>query len=131
MGRRARLGAMVGLVAFSMLSFCILLFACIHWHNYWSLFTVLPCFLAFIVPSICYGYEDPEMVKTAMDPETFQNCRELSYAIAVFLLLSTYGIPALAWYNAGFRLGGVLMIYGAITLATWAYLFWLRIFVVE
>lgn len=112
-----------------MASICLLLFACIHWHNYWSLFTVLPCVVAFFVPAICYGYQDPETVHTAMDPDTFQNCRELSYATAVLLLLSAYGVPALAWYNAGFRLGGVLTVYGAITLATWAYLFWLRMFV--
>lgn len=129
MGRRARLGAMVALVSCAMLSICVLLFACFHWHNFWSLFTILPCVFAFFVPAICYGYQDPETVRTAMDPETFQNCRELSYATAALLLLSAYGVPALAWYNAGFRLGGVLTVYVAITLATWAYLFWLRMFV--
>lgn len=128
MGRRVRLGAMMALVAFAMLSIFLLLFACFHWHNFWSLFTVLPCVIAFFVPAICYGYQDPETVQTAMDPETFQNCRELSYATAALLLLSAYGVPALAWYNAGFRMGGVLTVYGAITLATWAYLFWLRMF---
>lgn len=131
MGRRARLGAMVGLVASAMTSICLLLFACFHWHNFWPIFTIVPCLLAVFIPSICYGYDDPETVRHAMDQETFHNCRELSYAIAALLLLSSYGVPALVWYNAKFHVAGVLVVYGAITLATWSFLLWLRLFSVK
>lgn len=128
MGRRIRLVGMIALVSCAMLSLCFLFFACIHWHNYWSFFTVLPCLFAFFAPSICYGYQDAGMVQTAMDDETFQNCRELGYAVAVLFLLSAYGVPVLAWYNANFPLGGVLVMYGSITLSTWSFLFWRRMF---
>jgi hypothetical protein len=134
MKRRARLLAMVALSACALLSIFLLIFACVHWHNWWSLFVILPYLIAFFLPAIYFGYDDEDtardQTKGKMDPDSLRNCRELTWAISSLLLLSTYGIPVLAWYNSGFHWHGVLVVDGALTSALWAFVLWLRVFVI-
>lgn len=130
-GARARIFGLMGLVAFGMAAFCLLLYACAHWHNWWSLFVVAPCFLAIALPGGCHGYEPQDMVNTEMDPETFRTCRELGWASAALLWLAAYGVPVLAWYNSGFPWRGVLVVEGAITSAEWSFILWVAFFAVR
>jgi len=134
MKRRARLLAMMGMSACALLGISLLIFACAHWHNWWSLFTFLPCLIAFFLPALYFGYDDEDtardQTKKSMDPDTLRNCRELTWALSSLLLLSSYGVPVLAWYNSGFHWHGVLVVDGALTAAMWAFVLWLRVFVI-
>lgn len=135
MNRRVRLLAMMAMSACALIGAVLLVFACVHWHNWWSLFIVLPCLIAFFLPAVYYGYEDEDSARDHtrgyMDPDSLRNYRELTWAISTLLLLSAYGVPALAWYNSGFPWPGVLVVDGALTAALWAYVLWLRVFVIQ
>lgn len=127
----ARFCAILWMVLFLAAGIGLLLFACIHWRNGWSLFMALPCLLAFFVPALCLNYtplEDLDTSHIAHDPATMQSCRELGWTIAVVLVLLAYGIPVLAWYNSEFNVVGAALAQVALTLLIWAYLFWLRVF---
>lgn len=115
MGARARIFGMIGLSAGVMLSVSLLLFACVHWHNAMPLIVVVPCVLAFYVPAICFGYQHIDSVQTAMDRETFETCRELSWAISGMLVLVAFAIPIIAWHWTGFAMAGVLVVDAALT----------------
>ena len=128
---RARFCAILWMVILLFVAIGLLLFACIHWHNGWSIFMALPCVLAFFVPALCFNYTPPEELDTthfAYDAATTQSCRELGWTIALVLLLGAYGIPVLAWYNSGFSVAGAALAQVALTALVWAYLLWLRVF---
>ena len=112
---------------------CILLtHACVHYADFWSLLVVVPAVIAFFSPAVCYGYNRMDDVfRNAgnMDAETFRSCREMGWAIAGVLLMASYGIPVLAWYNAALGWPGVIEVDMALNCWVWAYLIWLRIFV--
>ena len=124
-GARARIFGLVVLVACTLASCALLIFACAHWHKWWSLFAVLPCVLALLAPHPCYGYQPQDAVNTQLDDESFRACRELGWATAALLWLTTYAVPVLAWYNSTFPLAGVLVVDGAITCAEWAMILWI------
>jgi hypothetical protein len=128
---RARFWAILWMVILTFTFVGLLLFATIHWHNFWSFFVVIPCILAFFVPNLCLNYTPTEELDTThihWDAATTQNCRELGWTLAAILLLSSYGIPVLAWYNAGFAWPGAMTVHIALTLLIWAYMLWLRVF---
>ena len=112
---------------------CILLtHACVHYADFWSLLVVVPAVIAFFSPAVCYGYNRMDDVfRNAgnMDAETFRSCREMGWAIAGVLLMASYGVPVLAWYNAALGWPGVIEVDMALNCWVWAYLIWLRIFV--
>jgi hypothetical protein len=122
------------LVSCALASIATLLFACIHWHNWWSLFVAAPLFVAFLVPSVCFSYnamDDLPLNEMPMDPGTFTSCRELGWAMAGILLLFSYSVPVMLWYNSmAFPWQAALVvILGSLTSVMWAYVLWLRIFV--
>jgi hypothetical protein len=110
----------------------LLIFACAHWHNWWSL-CAAPCVgLAFFLPALCYGYQrrdELHLADSRMDSVTFDNCRDLGWVAAAMVMLCAYGVPVLAWYNAGFGYGGVITVQGALTCQVAAFQLWLRIFI--
>jgi hypothetical protein len=127
----ARFCALFWMVMLFFLSLALLLFACIHWRNAWSLFILLPCVLAFFVPALCLNYTPLEQLDTTniqWDEPTMKNCRELGWILSITLLLSAYGVPILAWYNSGFPCAGAAMVQVALTALVWTYLLWLRVF---
>lgn len=128
---RARFCALLWMVLLAFTAVALILFATIHWQNFWSLFIALPCAVAFFVPALCFNYQPLDEVDTThvrYDAETFQNCREFGWVLAVAFILSAYGIPILAWYNDAFACGGAVVIQIALTCLVWAYLLWLRVF---
>ena len=135
--RGPRVCGIFSIVLLLLVSTTAFTFACAHYHNWWSLFIWLACALAFFTPAVCYNYTDSgedlafHDVSQRVDETTFRNCRELGWSMAAVFLLGSYGIPVLAWYNdpPGFHWGGVLIVYGSLTCAVWAYVLWLRIFV--
>jgi hypothetical protein len=128
-----RLVGILMLVAFIMIGLFLLFFGCAHWQNWWSLFIVPSLIVAIFIPALCYGYNRVEDVAFRQDAQvdeiTFRNCRELGVAIAVLMLVWTFFIPILAWYNSGFAWPGVLVEFASITCFCCAYVLWLRIFV--
>ena len=109
----------------------LLIFACSHWHNWWSLFIVPTLLVAFFSPAVCYGYqskEEIELYDTNMDAQTFSNCRDLGWAICIIMATFAYAVPVLAWYNSSFHWGGVLCIYACLTCVIVAQEIWIAIF---
>ena len=128
-----RLIGIVLLVASIMIGLFLLFFGCSHWQNWWSLFIVPSLVVAIFIPALCYGYNRVEdvafRIDAPVDEITFRNCRELGVAMAGLMLIWTFFIPILAWYNSNFHFGGVLVEFGSVTCFCWAYVLWLRIFV--
>jgi uncharacterized membrane protein YhaH (DUF805 family) len=109
----------------------LLLFACIHWRNGWSVFILLPYMLAIFVPSLCKNCTPLEQLDTSniqWDEPTIRNCRELGWTLALILLVSAYGIPVLAWYNSGFACAGAAVVMVAQTALIWVYMLVVRLF---
>lgn len=121
------------LATFVVIHVGLLFFACIHWENWWSILIWAPCVVAFVVPGICYNYnsESVDLMNINMDAQKFRNLRDLGWTIAAMLLLVSYLIPVLAWYNTGFDYWGVVTVFVSITALVWVYLLWLRIFVFQ
>jgi hypothetical protein len=125
----------------ALLAFCILLaltlslsfFACVHFRNWWSMLIFPPCVVAFLVPQICFVYSANKW--SALEDDGFpddhvrQGCRDMGKALAFVITFCTYLVPVLAWYNAGFHWGGVLIIDVAITALLWAFVLWYQVFV--
>ena len=131
-GPSINLVAIFSLVFLSLLGFFLLLHACFHHHDFWSLTIFIPAIIAFFVPAICFGYQKEQDVllrDDVMDQQSFRNCRELGWSVSGVLLLATYLIPVLAWYNANLGWGGAVMVQIALTCWVWAFIVWLRIFV--
>lgn len=134
-GSRCSFCGLFAFVTLILLFVGLLLFACIHWHNGWSFFVLVPCLIAFFTPAVCYGYnreDDLHLQDTGnMNQMTFHTCRELGWVVAAMLLLCAYAVPVLAWYNAAFHWGGVITVHVALTCLLWAYILWIRIFVFQ
>lgn len=131
MASHARPCGILWMVVFLCASLGLLVFACIHWRNGWSLFVALPCLLAFFVPALCLNYtplNEIDMSHIHHSAATMQSYRELGWTLALILLLLAYGVPILAWYNSGFAVAGTALVQVALTLLVWAYLLWLRVF---
>ena len=124
-----------GLLTFVLLllfGFIFFFHACFHYGDFWSLFMLIPVTLAFLSPAVCFGYnrqEDVYLNSGSMGAQEFRNCRELGWSFALILLLGSYGIPVLAWYNANLWWAGVVEVYVGLTCWIWAYIIWLKIFV--
>jgi len=118
------------IVFFCLISIGLLFFACIHNHNGWSMFVIVPCLIAFFVPTCFAGYNkgDDHLRDSHLDEVTFKACRELGWAITVVVLLFAFCIPVLAWYNSGFHWSGVYEVFGSLLLLVTAYILWLRVF---
>lgn len=131
-GASINLIGIFSLVAFSLSGLFLLCFACFHHQNFWSFLVFVPAVAAFFVPAICFGYQKEEFVtlnEDLMDRQSFRNCRELGWSVSALLLLVTYLVPILAWYNTSFPYTGVIKVEIAITCWVWAFIIWLRIFV--
>jgi hypothetical protein len=89
--------------------------------------------MAIFIPALCYNYNQIQDVAfrndAHVDEITFRNCRELGWSFALIMLIWTFFIPVLAWYNSGFYYGGVLVEFSSITCFCWSYVLWLRIFI--
>jgi glucan phosphoethanolaminetransferase (alkaline phosphatase superfamily) len=132
MGSVSHFFALLVSVLCVLLSAFLFFFGCIHWHNWWSLFCLPVLAFAFIVPSCCYNYNDVNDIALQdhhMRPNTFQNCRMLGWIIAGSLVLLTYIIPVLAWYNDDYSWRGVWTIFGSITSLMTSYIVILSVFV--
>jgi len=129
--RFARLTGIILFVIFLFVGVGFLFFSCIHYQNYWALFVVVPCVVAFIAPAICYGYDQEDLAfkHIEMDEQSFRTCRELGWAVAIILFLATYGVPVLAWWNAAFAWQGCVLVHATLTVWCFGYILWLRIFV--
>lgn len=127
----SRICAVFSLVLLFVGGFALLLFACIHYSNWWSIFIFAPCFIAFITPAICYGYDttDIALMDVQVERDHLVTCRELGWSVSVVLALVAYSIPVLAWYNSGFYFGGVLVVDGTLMCWLLTYVLWLRVFV--
>jgi hypothetical protein len=120
----------LALVTCIIISLGTFFFACIHFSNWWSLFIYVPIFFSVCVPSVCYEFKRADdLLDVQMPREDFQNCRELGRAIALLLLLVSYSVPVLAWYNSGFHWMGVLLIMTTILLTSISFIIWKRVFV--
>jgi len=128
-GRRITLCASVCFVFLLVAHFSLLIFACVHWHDWWSLFVWLSFAVALFFPIACRNYEPADHVEHTMSPAEYQNCRELGWSFCVILGILAYGVPVLSWYNGGIPLGGVLVVFGAITCALWSYVLWYTVHV--
>lgn len=110
-----------------------LLFACIHFaHGWWCLFIIPPLAVAFLAPAVCLGYNelnDALLINVEMDRHAFENCRMLGWSIAGVLVLFTYCVPIIVWYNSTFSYAGVLIIDLSVNSVLWAFTLWLRVFI--
>jgi len=127
----ARFCAVLWMILLLALSLGLLLFACIHWRNAWSLFMLLASVVAFVVPDLCRNYrpfEELDMSEIAYDEKTAKDCRLCGWMITTTFLGGAYGIPVLAWYNAGFAVVGACVAMGSQTALIWSYALFLRVF---
>lgn len=130
-GGGCRIAIIIGIVALIASGLGIFLFACIHYHNWWSLFVWMSLAMALIMPNICYGYktEPLHLVEGAEIKEsTLRTCREVGWAFSFSFWLLSYMIPILAWYNDGFYFVGALLIMVALDALALAYILWLLVF---
>lgn len=115
------------------------LFTVFHYHHVWSIFVVCGLlFFAFVVPSVCFGYnmEDPQFFlhEGHMSEECFKNWRDGGYVVASLLYLLTYVMPVVPWYSSdGVSLpaGGVMLTHWANVWVAVAYVGFLRIIVFD
>lgn len=127
--------AVFSLVLLSLLGASLLLFCCIHYRPAgWANLCIVPVLLvAFVAPAICMGYNSDERVvleHVDMDANTFQSCRLLGWSVASVLLLFSYAVPRLAWYNStSFTWHGVVFMDADLTCIVCAFILWLRVFV--
>lgn len=128
-----RLVGILLMVALIMIGLFLLFFGCAHWQNWWSLFIVPSLLVAILIPAPCYNYNQIQDVvfrsDEHVDEVTFRNCRELGWIFALLMLVWTFFIPILAWYNSQFAWPGVLVEFASITCFCCAYVLWLRIFI--
>lgn len=131
--RGARVAAVFSLISLILGGASLLVFVCVHYANWWSLFILLPCILAFISPAICFGYEtaDFAMLDVEMNKETFSSCRELGWSLGILLWAFAFVVPILAWYNSGLHWIAVLLVDVSVTCLLWSYVLWLRVFVYQ
>jgi hypothetical protein len=138
-GRHKRLLGIFALLTCLLFATGLYIYVLVHFHHAW---TLLVCwfimFAGFIAPSICYGYDlegDEEFLRPpSMNPETFANCRDFGWIFCVTCFLVTYAVPAAAWlYSDGInpRLWAVVCTYNAHTLVLWAFIVWIRIFIIK
>lgn len=122
------------LVTCALTAVATLLFACIHFpHGWWCMLIVLPLVIAFLVPAICLGYNDFDDALKQVDMERpqFENCRMLGWSVAAVLVLFTYSVPIIVWYNSStFSYVGVLVVDCSITSALFSFVLWRRVFTI-
>lgn len=128
---RVRICGHVALLFLVAVHVMLLLFACAHWNNWWSLTVWLPCVVAAAWPALTRNYsaEPAELLDTQCAHDTLVACREFSWALCAIVGVCAYLPPVLAWYNAGFSVHGALCVYGSVTALHWAYVVWLRVHV--
>lgn len=136
MGRGQRLCGNMAMATLVVVHVSTLLFACIHWSDWWSLFVWVGALFVLFVPAICMNYSDPTLDMLSgnngtLDEATFRNCRDLGWITAGIFMLLCYAVPVLSWYNAGFACGGVIMVFISITSVIWVYSLWLRMYVFQ
>lgn len=106
---------------------------CGHYHNWWSLLSLILLLVAIYVPAICYNYDEEEVwmlqMHTNWSEDTFRICRDLGWILVLMLMVASYSVPAVVWYNAGILWPGVLWIMAGIMLWWWTYILLLRVFV--
>lgn len=109
----------------------LMLFTCIHYSDFWSLFSIISLIVAFICPNLCFAYDDPEMREYKMkDLSEYERSSmlELGWVFGGIFYLLSFLPPILAWYKAYLGWVGVLLIFGALTAWLWAFMFWLKLF---
>jgi hypothetical protein len=131
----AKGAAIFALVVCILSAVATLLFVCIHFpHGWWCLLIIPPLIAAFVIPAICYGYnelDDNLLVEAGMERAQFENCRMLAWSISGVLVLVAYSVPLLVWYNSGgtFRYTGALAMIASLTCVLWAFVLWRRVFI--
>lgn len=121
----------VFIVLFLILHVSLFLFPCIHWQNAWSLLAWIPLIIAFIAPSCCQNYTrmPSELLSSNLNYDDFQSCREFGWIFTFFIGMCAYLVPVLTWYNTPFPIWGVMFMFGGILTIHWAYLIWLRMYI--
>jgi len=119
-------------VFFILIGFILIFFACFHYNDFWSLFSILALIIGYNCPALCFGYDDPNMQEYRMKdlyPETRTSLAEMGWAFGGIFYLVSFLPPVLAWYNAHLGWAGVVMVFMALTVWMWAYIMRLRIFI--
>ena len=136
-GRHVKMLGIFTMLCFLSFGVGCYLFVAFHYHHVWSLFFIGGFLMAmFISPALCFGYNQEDYVflmrSGGMDEQSFLNCRDLGYVASILFFVLKFVIPTSAWYGSdGLNppIQGTLITFSANTWMVFAYILWLRIFI--
>lgn len=107
----------------------LILFGCFHWSNFWCLFSIPCAFLAWFVPHLFYGFKtrtEIDLLDIPMDERAFYTLREFAYAVGAALLLLTFAIPVLVWFNSSLPWDATYVFFASFVCWSIAFMLWWR-----